>query len=82
MEEGSSNREELEGEKGALEGGLLGGVHWSRGALRSAGEGLGWLEDREEGTWENDAVFKWAMIDGLGGDGNILGASLGRGGGT
>lgn len=42
---------------------------------------VGW-RNREEGTWENDAVFKWATIDGLGGDGNILGASLGRGGGT
>lgn len=47
------------------------------------GGGPGWLEDREEGTWGNDVVFKWAMIDGLGGEeGNLLGASVGRGGGT
>ena len=54
----------------------------SIGALRSAGGALRWLEDREEGPWVNNVVFKWAMIDGLGGEESILGASSGRGGGT
>lgn len=60
------------------EGGLLGS---SIGAL-SAGGCLRGLEGREEGTWMNNVVFKWAVIDGLGGEESILGASPGRGGGT
>lgn len=54
----------------------------SSGAVRSAGGGPGGLEDRGEGAWGNNVVFKWAMIDGLGGEESILGASQGRGGGT
>lgn len=65
MEAGSRRGEEPGGEKGAQEGGLLGR---SRGALGSAGGGLGGLEDGEEGMWGNNVVFKWAMIDGRGGE--------------
>lgn len=48
MEEGSSNREESRGDKGAG-GWVVGVIHWN-GSLKSAGGGLGWPEDREEGT--------------------------------
>lgn len=72
-------REESGGEEGAREGGWLGR---SSGAFGSAGGAPAGLEDGEEGIWADNVVFKWAVIDGLGGEGRILGASQGRGGGT
>lgn len=51
MEEGSGNREESEVRKGRWR--LL----WSRGG--GCGRGPGRREDREEGTWGYNVVFKW-----------------------
>lgn len=80
MEAGSRRGEESRGEEGAQEGGWLGRLV-EPGGVREGG-GLGGLEGGEEGVGGNSVGFKWAVIDGPGGEGSVLGASQGRGGGT
>lgn len=43
--------------KGAPEGWVVGVIHWNGGALKSAGGGLGWPEDRRRDLG-NSVVFK------------------------